>query len=114
MAADLLFREAPLQGEEIVRRINGNWLKLRTPPDFVLPDLADGIAELSVEADQVVLLSPLAARIVTCWVRDSPHAAPVDPSSSRTPTRLPAARYSPLDALSAASRTISTDWTKYR
>jgi hypothetical protein len=62
MAADLLFREAPLQGEEIVRRINGNWLKLRTPRDFVLPDLADGIAGLSVEADQVLLLSPLAER----------------------------------------------------
>ena len=62
MAADLLFREAPLQGDEIVRRINSNWLKLRTPTDFVLPDLADGIAELSIEADQVVLLSPLAER----------------------------------------------------
>jgi hypothetical protein len=62
MAADLLFREAPLQGEEIVRRINSNWLKLRMPRDFVLPDLADGIAELSVEADLVVLLSPLAER----------------------------------------------------
>jgi hypothetical protein len=62
MAAELLFREAPLQGEEIVRRINSNWLKLRMPRDFVLPDLANGIAELSVEADQVVLLSPLAER----------------------------------------------------
>jgi len=62
MAADLLFREAPLDDEEIVRRINGNWLKLRTPWDFGMPDLADGIAELSVEADQVVLLSPLAER----------------------------------------------------
>jgi hypothetical protein len=62
MAADLLFREAPLHGEEIVRRINSNWLKLRTPRDFVLPDMADDLAELSVEADLVVLLSPLAER----------------------------------------------------
>jgi hypothetical protein len=62
MAANLLFCEAPLPGEEIVRRNNGNWLKLCTPREFVLPDLADGLAELSVEADQVVLLSPLAER----------------------------------------------------
>jgi hypothetical protein len=62
MAADLLFHEMPLNGEEIVRRSNSNWLKLCTPRDFMLPDLADGIAELSVEADYVVLLSPLAER----------------------------------------------------
>lgn len=62
MAADLLFHEAPLHDEEIVRRSNSNWLKLSTPRDFVLPDLVDGIAELSTEADQVVLLSPLAER----------------------------------------------------
>jgi hypothetical protein len=62
MAADLLFRETPLAGEEIVRRSNSNWLKLAVPQDFVVPALADGIAELSTEADQVVLLSPLAER----------------------------------------------------
>ncbi len=62
MAAELLFRDAPLYGEEIVRRINSNWLMLRTPHDFVLLDLAEAIAEVSVDADLVVLLSPLAAR----------------------------------------------------
>jgi hypothetical protein len=62
MAADLLFHEEPLHSEEIVRRSNGNWLKLRTPQEFALLHLADGIAELSVDADMVMLLSPLAER----------------------------------------------------
>ena len=62
MAVELLFREAPLYDEEIVRRINSNWLMLRTPRDFVLSDLAEAVAGVSVEADRIVLLSPLAAR----------------------------------------------------
>jgi hypothetical protein len=62
MAADLLFHETPLHDEEIVRRINGNWLMLRTPRAFVLSDLAEAIAEVTVDADCVVLLSPLATR----------------------------------------------------
>ena len=62
MAADLLFREAPLHAEEIVRRDNGNWLKLRIPHGFSPAELMADIATLSIDADCVVLLSPLASR----------------------------------------------------
>lgn len=61
MAAELLFREAP-QGDEIVRRINSNWLRLIMPVDFAIPGLAEALEDVNVEADCVVVLSPLAAR----------------------------------------------------
>lgn len=62
MAADLLFRDAPLHGEEIVRRDNGNWLKVRTPRDFLPAALLSQVSSPVTDADLVVLLSPLASR----------------------------------------------------
>lgn len=61
-AATLLFDAAPLPCEEIVRRSNANWLKLRIPADFALPDLAPAMAEAVTPADKIIFLSPLAER----------------------------------------------------
>jgi hypothetical protein len=55
----ILFDEGPLQPDEIIRRDNGNWIKLKTPECFSLPTPTD-LPEIS--ADLILLLSPLALR----------------------------------------------------
>ena len=62
MASDLLFQEDAPEDAEIIRRENGDWMKLQAPSGFsALGGLADA-DELSIQADCTVVLSPLARR----------------------------------------------------
>ena len=59
---NLLFEEPVPLPEEVIRRDNGNWTTVCAPPEYRVPELPHDLGFSGVDADLVILMSPLAKR----------------------------------------------------